>query len=65
MENKNNLLPVELIIDFSDEVLLGENLFLFSNDGEKITGSNECNWIIRINLKTGDFVLFDLGSEKS
>lgn len=52
------------IINFGDMVLAGDNLILFSNDGEKITGSSENNWIISVNLKTGEFVMLDLGKEE-
>jgi hypothetical protein len=53
------------IINFSDLVLTDENLILFTNDGEKITDSSKCNLILSINLKTGDFVMVDLGNEKN
>ena len=55
-------LPIK---DFSDLVFVGDNLVLFSNDGKKITGTDECNWIISINLENGDFVFLDLGEEES
>jgi hypothetical protein len=52
------------IIDFSDMVLAGDNLVMFTNDGVKITNDDNRNWIISLNLKTGDFILLDLAENK-
>jgi hypothetical protein len=52
------------IINFSDLLLLGDYLVLFSNDGEIITSTDDNNWIISINLKNGEFVMLDLGKKE-
>jgi hypothetical protein len=51
------------IINFSDMVLAENSLVLFSNDGEKISDSDNSNWIISIDLKNGEFILLDLGKK--
>jgi hypothetical protein len=51
------------IINFSDMVLTDSKLLLFSNDGEKISSSDNSNWIFSIDLKNGEFKFLDLGKE--
>ena len=49
--------------EFSDMLFTGERLILFSNDGGKISGSDNCNWLYSIDLMNGEIVFLDLGME--
>jgi hypothetical protein len=52
------------IINFSDMLLLGDYLVLFSNDGEIISGTDKNNWIFSINLSNGQYTMLDLGKKE-
>jgi hypothetical protein len=59
--NGNLLWSKEIpMVQIYDMVLGKNHLILFSNDGIKVTGSRAHNWIMSINLQSGNFILKDL-----